>query len=98
MLLWVEECLDVDFAVNHYFTRSFLMVILDQRGLANKLDSVKRRAGALDEALELLTTASLSKLGVNFSYRQVVVGVSALLATVVFSAASLVISLWGLLK
>ena len=98
ILILTDESLDVDLLVDHYFTRGVLIQLIEQRGIWNKLDSIKKRISNIDNILELIAQYNLSYMGLASSLRQVKIAIWALLATLVFSIISVILSLMGLLK
>jgi hypothetical protein len=98
ILLLTEENLDVDLLVNHYFTRGVLLQLIEQRGIANKLESIRKRINNMDRILDLIANSSFSQMGVGSGLLQVRIAAMALIATLLFSLLALIFSLIQLLK
>jgi|GEM_PF-6816483 len=93
ILLLTEENLDVDLIVNHYFTRGVLLQLIEQRGIANKLDSIRKRINNMDRILDLIANSSFSQIGIGSGLLQVKIAIIALIATLLISVATLTLTL-----
>lgn len=97
ILLSTEENLDVDLIVNHYFTRGVLLQLIEQRGIANKLDSIRKRINNMDRILNLIANSSLSHMSVGAGQRQVRVAIIALIAALLLSITNIIVAVMQLL-
>lgn len=93
LLLAVDESLASDVWINHYFTRSIIEQLQQERGLPNKLSALRRRVESLDGILAVMAQRELAGESLKAAVGQLRVAVIAVVITVVLSITSLVISL-----
>jgi hypothetical protein len=96
VLSLLQESLDVDMLINHYFTRAVVVQFLEQRGATNKLNAVKSRISNLSESLSLIAEFDVTGQSLASSLRQVRVAIWALGVTLMLSLATLVVSILAL--
>jgi hypothetical protein len=82
--------------VNHYFTRGVVLQLLEQRGVLNKFNAIRARVANLGQILELMTDYTTAGLSLGASVRQIRVALWALVATLIFSVASLAVAIISL--
>lgn len=93
LLLVVDESLASDVWINHYFTRSLIEQLQEQRGLQNKLGALRRRVESLDGILAVMAQRELTGESLKAAVGQLRVAVIAVVVTVVLSVVSLLVAL-----
>ncbi len=93
LLLVIDESLNIDLWVNHYFTRLVLIQLQQQRGLSNKLSALRKRIDSLDGILNVAAQSRLAGKSLAATIGQLRIAIIALVITGILSCASIVISL-----
>lgn len=93
ILLKIEEGVDVDLVINHYFTRNFILQLIEQRGVYNKLDAIKRKTNNLDKIYDLLNQSSTANIGISLESGQLKFAIWGFFAATILSLISLILTL-----
>ena len=93
LLLVIEESLDVDLWINHFFTRELVLQLQYQRGLPNKLAALRRRIDGLDGILSVSAQSRTANLSLAASIGQLRVAIIAVIISALLSAVGTIIAL-----
>jgi hypothetical protein len=93
LLLTLEESLDIDIWVNHYFTRELFMQLQHQRGIPNKLAALRRRIDSLDGILSVTAQSRVAGQSLETAVRQLRIMVWTLVVTAILSMLSVLLGI-----
>jgi hypothetical protein len=96
LLLVIDESLDVDLWINHFFTRELILQLQYQRGLPNKLTALRRRIDGLDGILSVSAQSRVADLSLATAVGQLRVAIIAVIISALLSAISTIIAVISL--